>query len=150
MCFWRLTAIYVALCILSFSLSTQNVGRDSTLCNSLRATSGNERVLILKGCDAKDLFNILDSIYSRGRRVKSVDAAASLAKLASVYGDGILKAECDALLAFCADRPCSILAPKARSSIVQCIHHVLAQAAHTHLDSWCRPSKVTEWCCHQL
>ena len=83
------------------------------LCRSLTALPDDERVLRLKDCDARDLLNILESIYSRGRRVRSVDAAVSLTKLADTYNDGVLKAECDVLLTACADRPCSILAPKA-------------------------------------
>ena len=82
------------------------------LCRSLAALPDGERVLRLKDCDARDLFNILESIYSRGRRVRSVDAAVSLTKLADSHIDDILRAECDALLTGCADRPCSILAPK--------------------------------------
>ena len=86
------------------------------LCHYLAVASSNEKVLRLKGCDARDLFNILESIYSRGRRVRSVDAAVSLTKLADNCSDSILKAECDALLTACADRPCSILAPKVHFS----------------------------------
>ena len=82
------------------------------LCRALRGSPGNERVISLKGCDARDLVNILESIYSRGSRVKSVDAAVSLTKLASIYSDASLKAECDNFLNSCADRPCSLLSPK--------------------------------------
>ena len=89
------------------------------LCGSLTALPDGDRVLRLKDCDARDLFNILESIYSRGRRVRSVDAAVSLTKLADSHSDAVLKAECDALLTACADRPCSILAPKVRSGALK-------------------------------
>lgn len=86
-----------------------------SLCHALLASPGGEKIVKLKGCDTRDLVNILDSIYSRGRRVKSVDAAVSLTKLANSFSDGTLKAECDAFLTSAADRPVSILAPKVYS-----------------------------------
>lgn len=82
------------------------------LCRALRGSPASEKVISLRGCDARDLVNILESIHSRGSRVKSVDAAVSLTKLASIFSDASLKAECDAFLNSCADRPCSLLGPK--------------------------------------
>lgn len=87
------------------------------LCSSLAALCADQgvhqqRVLRLEGCDARDLCNMLESFYSRCRRVRSVDGAVSLTKLAHNHNDTILKAECDEVLTLCADRPCSILFPK--------------------------------------
>ena len=82
------------------------------LCRALTANTGEQKVLRLRGFDARDLVNILESIYSRGSRVKTVDAAVSLTKLADAFNDGTLRAECDAFLTRSADRPCSILAPQ--------------------------------------
>ena len=85
------------------------------LCRALTASTGAQKVLRLRGCDARDLVNILESIYSRGSRVKTVDAAVSLTKLADIFNDGTLRAECDAFLTRSADRPCSILAQRCAS-----------------------------------
>ena len=85
------------------------------LCHAITATSEPEKVLRLASCDTRDLVNILDSIYTRGRKIKTVDAAVSLTKLASIFSDEQLKSECDAFLASFADRPCTILAPKVQS-----------------------------------
>ena len=85
------------------------------LCHALTASSEPEKNLRLASCDTRDLVNILDSIYTRGRKIKTVDAAVSLTKLASIFNDEQLKSECDAFLATFADRPCTILAPKVQS-----------------------------------
>lgn len=85
------------------------------LCHAITASSEPENILRLASCDTRDLVNILDSIYTRGRKIKTVDAAVSLTKLASIFGDDQLKYECDAFLASFADRPCTILAPKVQS-----------------------------------
>ena len=85
------------------------------LCQAITATSEPEKILRLASCDTRDLVNILDSIYTRGRKIKTVDAAVSLTKLASIFSDEQLRSECDAFLASFADRPCTILAPKVQS-----------------------------------
>ena len=95
------------------------------LCHAMTASSEPNRIIRLANCDTRDLVNILDSIYTRGRRIKSVDAAVSLTKLASIFGDEHLRTECDAFLTSYADRPCTILAAKVHSCS-SCWPHIVA------------------------
>jgi hypothetical protein len=90
------------------------------LCGAIKHIKGLENAegrsyLKLANCDTRDALNFLESVYSRQRRIKSVDCAVSLTKVADNYHDGQLRRECDHYLSACAASTSSILYPKVHS-----------------------------------
>lgn len=68
--------------------------------------------LSLHHCDTRDAVNFLSCIYTRNGRIKSLDCAVSLTKVASHFNDESLRGECDSYLAAHADAPDSFLLPR--------------------------------------
>lgn len=85
---------------------------------TIKETKSSDGVMHIKlpNCDARDAINFLACVYSRQKRINSVDCAVTITKIGDIFNDADLKKECDSYLSARALSPDSILLPKVMSN----------------------------------